>query len=135
LVKNHVELKNIDLQQDVKDEILLNADRDMIDAVIRNLINNAIKFTESGFIKIEAYKEDGKTIVRIIDTGVGIDDTKLDNLFEIGSKSTRGTKGERGSGLGLILCKEFIERHGGTIWVKSEPGKGSEFSFSIPDQN
>jgi signal transduction histidine kinase len=105
----------------------------MIDTVIRNLINNAIKFTKSGFIRIEAFQDNLNTKVNIIDTGLGIGPDKLNKLFDVvGSKSTLGTQGEAGSGLGLLLCKEFIKKHGGTITAKSLPGKGSTFSFTIP---
>ncbi len=114
--------------------ILIMADRDMLATVLRNLISNAIKFTCSGGnITIKAEIENGAAVVKIIDTGVGIPEASLEKLFRIDSKcSTVGTNKEQGTGLGLILCKEFVVKNGGTIGVTSQPGKGSEFWFTIP---
>jgi len=109
------------------------ADKNMVATVIRNLITNAIKFSENGTIIIECKQNDSKVIVKIKDAGVGIDPDKLKDLFNItSSKSTHGTKGESGTGLGLILCKEFIEKNNGTIVAKIEIGKGSTFYFTLP---
>ena len=110
-------------------------DRNMINTVIRNLISNAVKYTEKGKIEVN-YKADERAITfSIKDTGVGMPDERAKTLFEIGgSKSTEGTRGEAGTGLGLIICKEFVEKMGGRIAVESEPGKGSVFYFSIPNQ-
>jgi signal transduction histidine kinase/ligand-binding sensor domain-containing protein len=133
LFENLLVEKKLEVQQRIDSQISIFADKNMIDTVIRNLINNAIKFTQTGYIKIEAFQDNLKTIVSITDTGVGIDSDKLNKLFDVvGSKSTLGTQGEAGSGLGLLLCKEFIEKHGGTITAQSEPGKGSVFSFIVP---
>jgi signal transduction histidine kinase len=97
------------------------------------LITNAIKFTEAGSITIEIMQDIENTKVSIIDTGVGISNDKQDKIFDVmSSKSTHGTRGESGTGLGLIICKEFIDKHGGKIWVESEVGKGSKFNFSLP---
>jgi two-component system, sensor histidine kinase and response regulator len=105
----------------------------MIDTVLRNLISNAIKYTKTGAITLEAFHNNVQTKVSIIDTGVGIELDKRDKIFDVlKAKSTLGTSGETGSGLGLILCKEFIEKHGGKIWVESEVGKGTTFYFSLP---
>jgi signal transduction histidine kinase len=112
------------------------ADPNMLDTVIRNLISNAIKFTpESGKVLINAYKSTTADMVEVvvIDTGIGISAEEAENLFRIDkSTSTAGTAGETGTGLGLILCKEFIEKNGGSIWVKSEPERGSQFYFTVP---
>jgi len=110
------------------------ADKEMLKTVLRNLISNAIKFTMPGgkiIVNIECKPE--VLTVSIKDNGVGMPQSVFDKLFKIdGVCSTSGTNKEKGTGLGLILCKEFIEKHHGTVWVESEEGKGSKFSFSIP---
>lgn len=110
------------------------ADQHMLDAVIRNLVNNAIKFTsEGGKITAKAKQGNGLVTVSICDTGVGMDQIILDKLFKLSeSITTKGTKGETGTGLGLILCKDLVERNGGRIWAESEVGRGSTFSFTLP---
>ena len=112
------------------------ADKAMISTVFRNLISNAIKFTPSGGkITISANEKQGELLVTVSDTGVGIPVNSIGKLFRIAENfSTPGTDKEQGTGLGLILCKEFIEKHGGRIWVESEVEKGSRFSFTIPDK-
>ncbi len=106
----------------------------MIATVLRNLISNAIKYThQNGEIKINAKQNDNNVIITVTDTGVGIDSEKLQKIFCINEKSsTIGTENETGTGLGLILCKEFVEKHDGKIWAESEEGKGSKFIFLIP---
>jgi PAS domain S-box-containing protein len=114
-------------------EIVLIADEDMLKAIIRNLLSNAIKFTNNyGLIKISVDKIDSNVIFSVSDNGIGIETERLESLFEISHSSTFGTSNEKGTGLGLLLCKEFVEKHGGKIWVKSESGKGSVFYFNIP---
>ena len=110
------------------------ADPLMIETVLRNLISNAIKFTpENGSIKIEAKNTGNEVLVSVKDTGIGLSEADLANLFRIDSKVKRkGTNNEDGSGLGLVLCKEFVDKNNGTIWAESSPGKGSSFYFSIP---
>ena len=110
------------------------ADPLMIETVLRNLISNAIKFTpENGSIKIEAKNTGNEVLVSVKDTGIGLSEADLANLFRIDSKVKRkGTNNEDGSGLGLVLCKEFVDKNNGTIWAESTPGKGSSFYFSIP---
>ena len=112
----------------------MNADKDMITTVIRNLISNGIKFTkEYGFIKVEYEKIQNFHKIYISDSGIGMTKEKLNKLFDIAENTTSlGTKGEKGSGLGLILCKEFVLKHNGTITVQSEVGKGTKFTVSIP---
>lgn len=134
LVQNIADEKKLELKRGFDKSIKLFADQNMINTVIRNLVSNAIKFTKEGSIKIDAFQENGNTTIKVIDSGIGIESKKLDKIFEVMKyKSTQGTNGETGTGLGLILCKEFIQKHKGTISVESEPGKGTVFSFTIPD--
>ncbi len=113
------------------------ADIDMIKTVLRNLVSNAIKFTKTGgAINIIAEENSENITITVSDNGIGItpgDLTKLFNISEV--LSTKGTANEKGTGLGLLLCKEFIEKHKGKIWVKSEVGKGSDFIFTLPTKN
>lgn len=110
------------------------ADHHLINSIIRNVLSNAIKFTpKEGTIKINAKEDNNHTLISIADNGIGMDNKILENLFQIDVKSNRkGTDDEPSSGLGLILCKEFIEKHGGKIWVESEMNKGSVFHLSFP---
>lgn len=126
--------KNIEIKTGNDPELKIFADPSMIETVMRNLINNAIKFTpEGGQIEVSAKVADGQILISISDTGIGISEEETQNLFRIDSKIKRkGTNNEDGSGLGLILCHEFVTKHNGKIWVESTPGKGSEFIFSIP---
>ncbi|HMV41313.1 MAG TPA: PAS domain S-box protein [Leptospiraceae bacterium] len=110
-------------------------DKNLIDTVLRNLINNALKYTkENDSVLISAIEKDNKVIISVKDTGTGMNENTLESLFRIDVKhhSQEGTRGEKGSGLGLILCKEFIEKHNEKIWAYSELGKGSEFLFTVP---
>ena len=111
------------------------ADKKMIETVLRNLISNAIKFSKpKGHIKIISKKKNSEVIVQISDNGIGIDEKNLGKLFKIDEQViSDGTENEKGTGLGLILCKEFIDKNNGNIWVKSEVNKGSDFYFSLPD--
>ncbi len=126
--------KNIDLQSIINCDDFIFADVEMIKTVLRNLISNAIKFTNTGgIVKIETKKHENSFLFEVSDTGVGIQPEHIDKLFGIDSKlSEPGTAGERGTGLGLILCKEFVEKHDGKIWVESELKKGSNFKFILP---
>jgi len=126
--------KSITIKSGLPHNLPVFADKPMISTVIRNLINNAIKFThEGGEITLSARKDKNTVLVSVADNGVGISKTRIDRLFRFSeNESTVGTANEKGSGLGLILCKEFVEKHGGRIWVESEEGKGSVFTFSIP---
>lgn len=113
---------------------MLYADEPMITSVLRNLISNAIKFTHING-KIDIYFKTNGTYseIKIVDNGLGMNDEQLSKLFDISqTKSTPGTNDEKGTGLGLFICKDFIERHGGKIWVESIPEKGSTFYFKIP---
>ena len=110
------------------------ADKEMIGTILRNLISNAVKFTlPSGRITISVYFNEEGSVVEVSDNGMGIKKENIYKLFKIDeSYSTKGTQNESGTGLGLLLCKEFIEKHKGKIWAESEVGKGSKFSFLIP---
>jgi signal transduction histidine kinase len=115
-------------------EVIVFADPDMIQTVIRNLVTNAIKFTpEKGRVSLGLVDDDEEKItVYVKDDGVGIEPDKIDHLFHIDNNySTRGTNDEKGTGLGLTVCREFVEKNGGEIWIDSTPGKGSCFYFSL----
>ena len=128
------ETKKITIKCFADKEINVLADVDMLKAVFRNLISNAIKFTrENGIIKISAEQTSSSIIFSISDNGIGIEHENLIKLFDISQLHTsKGTENEKGTGLGLLLCKDFVEKHGGKIWVESEYGKGSVFYFTIP---
>jgi len=137
LVEGQATKKNIEVVSTVETECRIIGDTNMIDTVLRNLLTNAIKFTpRNGKIVVSACRSVDQCEITIKDNGIGIAMENIDKLFKIDSKFTRkGTEKERSSGLGLILCKEFVEKHGGNIWVVSELGMGSEFKFSLPWQN
>jgi len=126
--------KNIGLEVTGKAGILVYADVNMFSTVMRNLVANAIKFThEGGKIGIHFQKKENFCEVEVKDNGVGISGENIQKIFRIDSNhSTLGTNGEKGTGLGLILCKEFIEKHNGKIWVESVVGEGSRFVFTLP---
>ena len=110
------------------------ADKDMIQLIIRNLISNAVKFSKrGGSITLSSRTQGNNSIICFRDTGVGISEADLKKIFELETFTTRGTDNEQGTGLGLLLCKDFIEKNGGKIWVESELGKGSKFCVQIPD--
>ena len=133
LNENALTEKGIKFSYNIPEELNMYADKNMIYTVIRNLVTNAIKFTEMGEIQVEAAENESYVKVSIRDTGVGIRSEVVDKIFEIEkSKSTEGTRGEPGTGLGLIICRDFVEKNGGTIGVESEVGKGSVFYFTIP---
>ncbi|NPD47709.1 HAMP domain-containing sensor histidine kinase [Lentimicrobium sp. S6] len=121
-----------------ENDITAKFDKEMINLVIRNLINNAIKYTqEEGEISILSKIDNHELIIEIKDSGIGIEQDKLKQLFRVNTQniSTNGTRGERGSGLGLYLCYDFIKKHGGSLEVESEVGKGSLFIIKIPSPN
>lgn len=127
-------IKNISLNYRQTKDIVVCADVDMLKIVLRNLVSNAIKFTHlNGEISISAVQSKNNIEITVSDNGVGMSAETQGDLFKIDMNiTTTGTAAEKGSGLGLILCKEFIEKQGGKIWVKSELGKGSAFIFSLP---
>lgn len=128
--------KEILINFEPSQELNLYADIDMFNTVLRNLISNALKFTnKGGEIKIDYHILDKDILFRVADNGVGIPKENHDKLFTLYStKSTKGTHDEKGTGLGLLLCSEFVKLNGGKIQVESEEGKGSVFSFTIPVQ-
>jgi len=129
--------KNITVELHAGDMLTVLADIDMLKTVLRNLLSNAIKFTnEGGKILIMVEDKVDQTSLSVSDNGIGISQKNLDKLFNITEfYTTKGTAKERGTGLGLMLCKEFVEKHGGTISVESQEGKGSTFRFNIPKIN
>jgi len=131
---NNANEKKITINCFENEKTILSADLDMFKTILRNLLSNAIKFTnEKGKINIYAEKKQTNAIITISDNGVGIDKENQSKLWEISQQyTTTGTAAEKGTGLGLLLCKEFVEKHGGKIWVESELGKGSNFKFTMP---
>ena len=134
LLKSQARKKSIQLTSLVKKNYQVSGDINMIETILRNLLTNAIKFTpQNGLISISAVEMEDYHEITVKDNGVGISPENNSRLFRIDNKySTKGTEMERGSGIGLILCKEFVEKHGGKIWVESELKKGSEFKFRLP---
>jgi signal transduction histidine kinase/ligand-binding sensor domain-containing protein len=134
LLNNQAEAKRIKINSNIKQETNVYADIDTVNTVVRNLLSNAIKFTNSGgSIKIDASESDKEIRIDISDNGVGMSKDEVERLFRIDVNLNKsGTAGEKGTGLGLILCKEFIEKNNGKLWVVSQIGKGSTFSFTLP---
>ena len=133
LLENVAQQKSITVINKLPGILPVFADRKMVGTVLRNLISNGIKFTHrGGEIRISSQEEDGKMIISVSDNGVGISREVLGKLFRIeANQTTPGTQNEKGTGLGLLLCKEFVEMHGGKIWVESEVGEGSTFHFFL----
>jgi PAS domain S-box-containing protein len=129
--------KDIVINYTSTDKINVFADSNMLKTVMRNLVSNSIKFTNiGGVINIKAEGGTENTLITISDNGIGITQDNLLKLFDLGKiYTTTGTANETGTGLGLLLCKEFVEKHGGKIWVESEVGKGSNFKFTLPIAN
>jgi len=129
--------KNISLNHIKSEDVEVLADKEVVKTILRNLISNAIKFTNSGgIINVSQTIKQDKVEVSVSDNGIGINDERRDKLFKLTTNcSTEGTIGERGTGLGLVLCEELIQKQGGTIWCESEEGKGSIFRFTLPLYN
>jgi PAS domain S-box-containing protein len=133
LLKESAEIKRIKLGFNIPPTLIVYADKNMISTIIRNLLSNAIKFTEKGTIFLSYEIKDSQLHVSIVDSGIGIEKQLIDKLFKIDERiSTVGTSGERGTGLGLQLCKDFININKGEIWIESTVDKGSKFTFSVP---
>jgi PAS domain S-box-containing protein len=127
--------KGLEISYDIAENISVFADANMFASIIRNLVSNSVKFTpKSGKIMIRAKISNNNSVeISISDTGIGMKKELIRGLFHLDEKTNRkGTEGEPSTGLGLIICKDFIEKHGGTIWVESEEGKGSNFHFILP---
>ncbi len=134
LLKFSADNKKIRLVYSINNHSEIYADPNILNTILRNLITNAIKFTNDyGEVKVVCEETNSHCHFSVIDNGVGIPQEKIDKLFKLdGSVSTAGTNQESGTGLGLILCKEFVDKHNGTIWVESQIDRGSQFHFSIP---
>jgi PAS domain S-box-containing protein len=134
LNKIQTETKNISLVYFSSDKMEVYADKNMLKTILRNLISNAIKFTNvGGSIKVFSILKQDHVVITVADDGIGMNIEKSKGLFDVNSKTTTiGTENGEGSGLGLILCKEFVQKNEGKIWVESEEGKGSSFKFSLP---
>lgn len=126
--------KSIQIRHEIPESLAVFADKSMLSTVLRNLVSNALKFTNTGgAITISVQQNQQHNTIMVSDTGVGIPPERKAGLFQLDQcESTLGTHNEKGTGLGLMLCKEFLEKHGGEIWVESEPSKGSTFSFALP---
>lgn len=129
--------KKIKLSNNVNEEYFAHADKNMLHLVLRNLVSNSIKFTpEHGNVKVSAERSNGDIKICVEDTGIGIPKDEYEKLFQLDLHySKKGTSNEEGSGLGLILCKEIIEKHKGKIWVESEINNGTKFFFTLPRKN
>jgi len=134
LVNSFADNKNIKIEMNIAEPVYVFADKNMISTVIRNLLLNGIKFTNNGgFVRIDVSQSESIVEIKVQDNGIGISQEKLKKLFLIDSNiSSKGTAGEEGTGLGLILCREFVEKSNGKIWVESIPGEGTTFTFSLP---
>lgn len=133
LLQSSSNFKNQILVSKLKPQSSINADKNMIEIVLRNLLNNAIKFTKTGDeIIVNAKEEDGYYWIYVEDTGIGMSEDTKNKLFKNDFYTTLGTNKEGGTGLGLMISKELIEHNKGKIWVESEAGKGSKFIFTIP---
>ena len=136
LIEIQAKNKEVKLINNVSAEIIIDTDQDVLETILRNLISNAVKYTETGGkVVIEATKKVKTIEIAVTDSGVGIEPQAMEKLFRIDKnlQSKKGTSGEKGSGLGLILCQEFIEKLEGNIQVESEVGKGTTFTVCIPD--
>jgi PAS domain S-box-containing protein len=135
IIKQRAEQKGIVISREVPESLKVTADDKMLNTVLRNLLFNAVKFTtRGGNINVRAKTKDNHNIeISVSDTGVGMSEKDAKRMFKMDEKvSSKGTEGEPSTGLGLLLCKEYVEKHGGKIWVESEEGKGSTFYFTIP---
>ena len=135
LLQSRAKEKGVALSHETPPSLSATLDRSMMGTVLRNLLNNALKFTAPGGRVLVSASQKGESVEIIVrDTGTGMSQEQLENLFRIDAKpvSTQGTSGEKGSGLGLILCKEFVEKNGGMIRAESVAGEGSSFFISLP---
>jgi len=132
-LKPMAESKGIELMEIVDENLPLYADRDMLDTIIRNLVSNAIKFTAAGTVVVGAVRKPDCILFCVTDTGSGMSEQVISQLFDKSSHFTSyGTAGEKGTGLGLELCLDFVHKHRGKMWAESTVGKGSRFYFTIP---
>ncbi len=137
LKASEAEMKNIKITSLVDPNLTIFADPAHFDLIIRNLLSNSIKYTDqNGEIEIEMSRElkPGFTVFAVRDNGIGLTKTTAQSIFLAKNQSISGTMNEKGTSLGLLLCRQYVEQNGGTIWVESEPGKGATFFFTIPDR-
>jgi len=136
LLRERATQKGIRISSEINDNISIHSDKNMVSTVLRNLLSNAVKFTsKDGEVKVRCKREAGFIEITVSDTGIGISRENIKKLFRLDTfYRTLGSDNEKGTGLGLILCKEFVDRLKGRIWVESEPGKGSHFVFTFPDK-
>jgi signal transduction histidine kinase len=134
LLKDYYQKKNIEINIDIPYKMFVNADRVMFDTILNNLLSNSIKFSnQGGKVKVSVSESPDYTLISVSDEGIGISDKILQKLFKIDEQvKTKGTEGELSTGLGLILCKEFVELHKGKIWVDSKKDFGSTFYVEFP---
>lgn len=134
IFSDNAKKKSIEIETEVQKDISVIADKSMLNTILRNLVSNAVKFTKpGGFVRVTVKKFKGSVVITVKDSGVGMNLDLQNNLFKLDGKTGRlGTADEKSSGLGLLLCKEFIEMHKGKISVISEEEKGTEFSVSFP---
>jgi PAS domain S-box-containing protein len=138
MVYDQAKIKGIEITRSISNDLAVFADYNMLQTIIRNLVSNAVKFTTKGGKVTLSAKPTGENLVVIVikDTGIGMNQTILEQLFRLDVQTGReGTEGEPSTGLGLLLCKEFIDKHGEKIWVESEVGVGSNFYFSLASGN
>lgn len=133
-IRLEAEKKELTLVSEIKEQTMVYADKNMITTILNNLLTNAVKFMDRpGMIKVTGSTNGNRQEITIKDEGIGMTAEDLQKLFRIDVNTSRiGKSKEKGTGLGLILCKEFIEKNGGKIYAISEPGKGSAFAFSLP---
>lgn len=125
--------KTVAMYEQVDTDVQVYADENMLRTIVRNLLMNALKFTDAGGeVRVAAKKSGEQICICVIDSGVGMDAATLEKISSAQGHTESGTRGEKGSGLGLLLCRDFIERNGGQLEVSSTPGKGSRFSFTLP---
>ncbi len=134
VLNSNADSKKIEIKSTIPYNTIAFADENMTKTIIRNLISNAIKFTNTnGKVTISAILKNNEVQVSVTDNGIGISQENISRLFRIDDPfKVAGTANEQGTGLGLILCKEFVEKNGGKIWVESATGVGSSFIFTLP---
>lgn len=137
VLNDYAAQKKIELTMQIPEQLQVFADIEMLNTILRNLISNGIKFTHiGGKVIVTAIERDAEILISIQDFGIGMNEKILNGLFKIDQKTARpGTEKESSTGLGLLLCKEFVEKHGGKVWAESEEEKGSIFYFTLPNRS
>jgi PAS domain S-box-containing protein len=134
LLNSSAKIKDISISHKVSKKIMINADKNMLRTIMQNLLSNAVKFTNpGGKIQIYAVPYSEYVEITVSDSGIGLSKKAIRNLFELETNElAAGTLNETGSGLGLVICREFVQKHGGKIWVESKVGRGSDFKITFP---